>query len=421
MKTAIVHYWLVGMRGGEKVVEALCELFPDADIFTHVYDPRKISATIKQHSVKTSFIQGLPFSRRLYKQYMPLMPGALERLDLTDYDLVISSESGPAKGVIVRPDALHVCYCHTPMRYLWDQYHQYYQGAGMLSRLGMTMLSGGLRQWDVTSAARVDHFIANSHAVASRIEKYWRRSAEVIAPPVETAKFNARLDRDDFYLHVGELVPYKRVDIAVDACTMLGKRLIVIGDGPEMSALKAKAGPTIEFLGRVPDTALADHYAKCKALLFPAEEDFGIVPVEAMAAGAPVLAFGRGGARDYVVPGETGLFFDRQSPQGMLEAIVRFEIEEDAYNHRDIARFARKFDRMVFDHQMKTSILNQFDRHTNMDAFGADLRKAWQPTLASTPSPMHSNGKHGNGMYAHIERREQTPVGTDRNILSTER
>ena len=412
MRTAIIHYWLVGMRGGEKVVEALCEMFPDADVFTHVYDPKKISPTITSHPVHTSFIQKLPFARRLYKQYMPLMPGALERLDLSAYDLVISSESGPAKGVIVRPDALHVCYCHTPMRYLWDQYHHYHEASGMLSRTGLSLLSGRLRQWDVTSAARVDHFIANSTAVASRVRKYWRRSAEVISPPVDTAKFVARQDRDDFYLHVGELVPYKRVDIAVEACTLLERRLVVIGDGPDMAALKAKAGPTVEFLGRVPDDVLADHYARCKALLFPAEEDFGIVPVEAMAAGAPVLAFSRGGARDYVSDGETGLFFDDQSPQGLVGSIIRYEMMEDRFDHHAIAAFARGFDRAVFDQNMKSAILRVMDGEPDMDGHRDALAERWRndapvavPLLRSAVATKRTNA----APVAHLETGKAKP------------
>ncbi|MEL6830667.1 MAG: glycosyltransferase, partial [Pseudomonadota bacterium] len=377
MKVAIVHYWLLGMRGGEKVIESLCDIFPDADIFTHVYDPKKISSNINRHAIQTSFIQSLPFASRLYKQYLPLMPSALEGLDLTDYDLVISSESGPAKGVIVRPDALHICYCHSPMRYLWDQYHQYYAGAGFFSKAGMVAMSGRLRQWDFASAARVDHFIANSEAVAMRISKYWRRTAEVIPPPVDTKKFKARGDRDDFYLHVGEFVPYKRADIAIKACSMLDKRLIVIGDGPGIKSLKAQAGPTVEFLGKVPDEVLADHYAKCRALLFPAEEDFGIVPVEAMSAGAPVIAFYRGGAQDYVVPEVTGQFFEKQTVQGMIEAIVRFEMKKPGFNHQEIARHARKFDRSIFEQRIKQMIVSKIGADDDRHGFSSQLQKDW--------------------------------------------
>jgi glycosyltransferase involved in cell wall biosynthesis len=348
LKVAIIHYWLINMRGGEKVLEALCELYPDADIFTHVYEPNKVSQAIREKNVRTTFIQRLPLAKKHYQKYLPLMPLALEQLDLSAYDLVISSESGPAKGVIVRPDALHVCYCHTPMRYIWDHYPQYRKSAGFLTRMMMPGLAHTLRQWDVTSAARVDHFVANSTAVARRIRKYWRRDSEVIPPPVDVSKFTAGESRDDFYLYVGELVPYKRADLAVIACTMLERRLIVIGDGSEAARLKRMAGPTVEFVGRVPDKLLQEHYARCRALLFPAEEDFGIVPVEAMASGAPVIAFGRGGSEDTVIDRVTGILFGEQTAAGMLAAIIRFELEEDIFDPQQIAAHTQQFEREHF-------------------------------------------------------------------------
>lgn len=355
-KVAIVHYWLLRMRGGEKVLEALCELYPEADIYTHVYDPARVSPVIREHNIQTTFIQKMPWAKKHYQKYLPLMPMALEQLDLTSYDLVISSESGPAKGIIVRPDATHVCYCHTPMRYIWDQYNQYKDTAGAFTRMMMPALSKSLRQWDVTSAARVDHFIANSNAVARRINKYWRRDAEVIAPPVDVTRFKPAMDRDDFYLSVGELVPYKRVDLAVRACTMLERRLVVIGDGPEMKRLKRMAGPTIEFVGRLPDDLLNEHYARCRALLFPGEEDFGIVPVEAMAAGAPVIAFARGGVEDTVIDGETGVLFPDQSASGLIQGIVRFEQNEMNFDPQLISLHAAAFERELFKERFRASV-----------------------------------------------------------------
>jgi len=362
LKVAIIHYWLINMRGGEKVIEALLELFPEADIFTHVYDPSKVSPRIREHTVYTTFIQKLPFARKHYQKYLPLMPNALEQLDLSAYDLVISSESGPAKGVIVRPDALHVCYVHSPMRYIWDQYHQYKVGAGGFARLAMRLFAGRLRRWDVTSAARVDHFIANSNAVARRIKKYWRRDAEVIAPPCEVARFRWESERDDFYLYVGELVPYKRADLAVRAATMMERKLIVIGDGPELKRLKKLAGRTVEFVGRVPDDILTEHYQRCRALLFPAEEDFGIVPVEAMAAGAPVIAFGRGGSEDTIIDGRTGVTFKEQTVGGLITAMVTFEMNEQNFEPGRIAKHARNFDRELFKERILGSIRSHLGR-----------------------------------------------------------
>ncbi|WP_246359919.1 glycosyltransferase [Stakelama sediminis] len=320
------------MRGGERVVERLLRLFPQADLFTHVYVPDAMSSTIRAHKVTTSFIDRLPWSRRFYQYYLPLMPMALEELDLSSYDLVISSESGPAKGVIPRPDAMHVCYCHSPMRYLWDHYHQYRAQANPIARAAMPWLYHRLRQWDQSSSARVDRFAANSHFIRDRIGKAWRRDATVIHPPVETGLFQPTDHIEDFYLWVGQMVPYKRPDLAVDAFTQLGLPLMMVGQGSMLAQLKAKAGPNIRFVERMSFDALRSHYARCRALLFTAEEDFGIVPVEANASGRPVLAFGRGGVRDSILPGETGLFFDRQEVESLIagvEALERWLLEFD--------------------------------------------------------------------------------------------
>lgn len=316
------------MRGGEKVLESLCKLFPQADIFTHVYNPDGVSETIRRHKVQTTGISKLPGALKRYRSYLPFMPYALESLDLSGYDLVISSEAGPAKGVIAPPDAPHICYCHSPMRYLWDQYHVYKAGAGRLAKLTMPLLAPGLRQWDVTTAARVDQFIANSSHVEKRINKYWRREARVIHPPVAVEDFSPAplSEREDFYLWAGELVSYKRPDIVVDAFNKLGKKLVVIG-GPENTrqALAAKANDNVTFLGKVPFAVLKSHMARCKALVFPGEEDFGIVPVEVMASGRPVIAYNRGGATETVRDGVSGLLFNEQSVDGLIDAIERFE------------------------------------------------------------------------------------------------
>ena len=324
-RVAIVHYWLVAMRGGERVVERLLDIYPDADLFTHVYDPTKMSATIRKTRVTTSFIQKLPFAQRLYQYYLPLMPMALEQLDLTGYDLVISSESGPAKGVITSPHAMHVCYCHSPMRYLWDHYHLYRKDANPLARAAMPVMYHRLRQWDMASAARVDRIAANSSFIRERIRKSWRREAEVIHPPVETRLFTPSLDLDDHFLWVGQMVPYKRPDLAVEAFNRTGHPLLMVGDGTMRRKLEAMARPNIRFVPRLDFAALRRAYARARALVFTAEEDFGIVPVEAMASGRPVLAYGRGGVLDSVVPGETGVFFDRQEVASLIDGIERIE------------------------------------------------------------------------------------------------
>ena len=356
LKVAIVHYWLVSMRGGEKVVEALCELFPDAAVFTHVYNPSAISETINKHRIHTTFIHKLPGAIRHYQSYLPLMPIALEQLNLKNYDLVISSESGPAKGVVIPPETLHVCYCHTPMRYVWPMYHDYQETAGWLKRILMPPVIHYLRMWDLTSASRVDRFITNSAYVARRVMRYYRRESEVIPPPVDTDAFAPSNIRGDFYLMVGELVPYKRVDLAVEAFNRLGKRLIIIGHGGQLERLRKAAAPNITFLGRQPFSVLREHYARCRALIFPGEEDFGIVPVEAMASGRPVIAFKGGGALETVVDGVTGLFFDEQTPEALVEAVERYEPIEAKFSSKRIVQHAEKFNRQKFKEGMRRVI-----------------------------------------------------------------
>ncbi|MGC9368074.1 MAG: glycosyltransferase [Paracoccaceae bacterium] len=351
-RVALIHYWLVGMRGGEKVLEELCEMFPQADIFTHVVVPERLSPTLRQHRIITTSVGRLPFAPRLYQKYLPLMPRALEEIDLTGYDLVISSEAGPAKGVIAPPDAPHLCYCHSPMRYLWDQYHTYRQGAGWLTRRMMPHLAHRLRSWDVTSAARVDGFVANSSHVAARIGKYWQRDADIVFPPVAVEDFAPvpQTELGDFYLWAGELAPYKRPDLAVEAFTRMKKPLVVIG-GPDKTraALSAKAGANVTFLGQVPFDVLKEHMARCRALVFPGEEDFGIVPVEVMASGRPVIAYGRGGALDTVLEGETGLLFREQSVEALIDAVEQFEaLGLDRPDPAVLLAHARRFDRAAF-------------------------------------------------------------------------
>jgi glycosyltransferase involved in cell wall biosynthesis len=346
---AIIHYWLVGMRGGERVLERLLQLFPEADLFTHVYAPDAVSEVIRSRPVRTTFIQKLPGARRHYQKYLPLMPMALEELDLRHYDLVISSESGPAKGVITPPGCVHICYCHSPMRYLWDHYPDYRSAAGRLGRLVMPWFYHGLRQWDVTTAARVDRFVANSTFIRSRIEKFYRRDAAVVFPPVDTSLFHASKDVGDAYLWVGQMTPYKRADIAVDAFNALGLPLIMVGDGLMAKALKRRARSNVTIVPRMSFDELRAVYARCRGLVFTAEEDFGIIPVEVMASGRPVLAYGRGGVRDSIEAGVSGQFFDQQTADALAAAVRRFEAWLPQFNPADAQRRAARFSPERFD------------------------------------------------------------------------
>lgn len=325
LRVAIVHYWLVGMRGGERVLERLLKLFPRADIYTHVYDPQSVSRIIRERIVKTSFIQNLPGATKRYQSYLPLMPIALEQFDLRGYDLIISSESGPAKGVIAAPGAAHVCYCHSPMRYLWDHYHEYLGTAGRVSKMVMPPIFHGLRQWDVSSASRVDHIVANSNFIRQRVKRAWNREASVVHPPISVEKYGMSDWVGDHYLWVSQIRPYKRPRLAVEAFNRLKLPLLVVGDGPELEDLQKIAGPNIRFRKRLSFDELRYAYASARALVFTPEEDFGMVPVEANASGRPVIAYGRGGVTDSVIPGKTGVFFMEQTVDSLCDAVERFE------------------------------------------------------------------------------------------------
>jgi glycosyltransferase involved in cell wall biosynthesis len=348
-RVAIVHYWLVGMRGGERVLERLLRLYPQADIFTHVYVPERISDEINAHKVTTSFIQKLPAAARLYQKYLPLMPLALEQLDLSGYDLVISSESGPAKGVIAPPEARHICYCHSPMRYLWDSYHQYLDTAGRFSKLAMPLFFGSLRQWDTASAARVDAIAANSSFIRQRIRRAWGRDSTVVFPPVDVDSYRPAEQRGDHFLWVGQMTPYKRADLAVEAFNRLKLPLLVVGDGPMARSVAKIAGPTIKIVPRLPYDELKRAYADCRALIFTGIEDFGIVPVEANASGTPVIAFGQGGVLDTIKPGASGLYYDEMTADSIVEAVQRFVRIEADFSPQDCVAQARNFRPELFD------------------------------------------------------------------------
>jgi glycosyltransferase involved in cell wall biosynthesis len=359
--TALVHYWLLNMRGGEKVLEQILDMFPAADVYTHAYDPDRLSATFRKAAVTTTFIAQLPFAKRFYRHYLPLMPMALEAVDLSGYELVISSESGPAKGVLRSPDSLHICYCHSPMRYVWRLGGDTRAQGGLIGLLSQPLLHY-LRQWDLATAARVDHFVANSRNTQRRIAALYRREAEVIYPPVDTRRFELAPEPEDFYLVIGELVQYKRVDLAIDAFRELDLPLVIIGDGGDRKQMMRRAGPRTTFLGKADDATVARHMARCRALIFPGEEDFGIVPVEVMASGRPVIAFGRGGALETVVPGRTGVLFNTQTMAGLVEAVREMEERHDRFVPADIQHHARTFDTAVFRERMRDFILIALER-----------------------------------------------------------
>lgn len=354
MKVAVIHYWLVSWRGGEAVLEAILKSFPEADLFSHVYKPEVVNnSPLKGRTIRTTFIQKLPFASRLYQKYLPLMPLALEQIDLSGYDLVISCESGPAKGVVVPPHVHHVCYCHTPMRYVWDMYHDYLRESGLLTRLLMRPLIHYMRLWDRLSADRVDHFIANSHFVATRISKFYRRKATVIHPPVSLEEIAEVSHTDDgFYLCIGALVRYKKADLAVRAFNQLRLPLVVIGDGELYELIKRIAGPTVTILGRQSRASILDHYRRCKAVIFPALEDFGIVPIEAMATGKPVIAYARGGALETVIDGLSGLHFQEQTENSLAAAVQRLESGEVRFDPHAIRMHAQKFGMSRFHYQL---------------------------------------------------------------------
>jgi glycosyltransferase involved in cell wall biosynthesis len=353
VRVALVHDWLTGMRGGERCLEVFCELLPQADLFTLLHVPKSVSPIIEQRRIVTSFIQRLPSAPTRYRHYLPLFPAAMARFDFSAYDLVVSLSHCAAKAARARTDARHVCYCFTPMRYVWDLYDDYV-GAGPLTRIVLPPLAAVLRRWDRRTSRRVDRFVAISRFVADRIERCYGRTAEVIYPPVDVSRFELSPDGDDFYLVVSALVPYKRVDLAVQAVTRLGRRLLIVGTGPEERRLRAMAGRGVEFLGWRSDEEVAGLYARCRALLFPGVEDFGITPLEAMAAGRPVIALAAGGALETIVPlgGDetppTGLLFGEQTTEALTTAMRAFERDAERFDGKALRTHAERFDRPLF-------------------------------------------------------------------------
>ena len=367
MRVALVHDWLLGMRGGERVFEAFCELFPAADVFTLVHMKGACSPTIERMRIHTSFIDRLPRAHEHHRHYLPLFPHAIEGFDFTGYDLVLSSSHCVAKGVITPTASMHVSYVHTPMRYIWDLYQEYFgEGrAGALTRLGARAFSPFLRTWDEASANRVDVYLANSHNVAARVAKRYRREAEVIHPPVDLERFAPRPTEElgDYYLMVTAFAPYKKIDVAIEAFRRLNKPLRIVGWGQDWKRLKALAAPPVELLGPLPDPEVAGLYAGCRALVFPGEEDAGITPLEAQASGRPVIALARGGALETVIGlGEpagrapTGVFFDEPSVPALMAAVERFESSFDQFKPEDARQNAEQFGRAQFKARIAASL-----------------------------------------------------------------
>jgi glycosyltransferase involved in cell wall biosynthesis len=347
MKIAVVHDYFTQLGGAEKVAEELMRMLPSADLHATVALPECMPPGLMGVPVKTSWMQNLPGMRRYYRLYFLLYPLALPSLDLSGYDLVLSSSSGYAKGVRTNRDAIHVCYCHTPMRWAWSfENYSAREAMGAVKRLLLPHLVRGLRQWDVGASRQPDHFIANSETVAARIWRAYGRIAEVIHPPIDVQRFRPAQEQDDYYMVLARLVSYKRIDLAVQACNLLGRRLLVIGDGPDRARLMTNAGPTISFLGLLSDAAVEHHAARCRALIFPGEEDFGMAPLEVAAAGRPTIAYRAGGAVETIIDGVTGIFFDRQEPEDLAEAIARFERIE--WNPAVLRRHAECFGADVF-------------------------------------------------------------------------
>jgi len=381
MKVAIVHEWLVNYAGSEKVLAEMIGLYPEADIFSIIdFLSDREKRLLLHKGIKTSFIQHLPMAKAGYRNYLPIMPVAIKRFDLSRYDLVISSSHAIAKGIKKDPEQLHICYCHTPMRYIWDLQSEYLNdkmlGSGPKGIMVRTLLNY-LRKWDTSTSKDVDYFISNSYYIRERIKRIYKRDAEVIYPPVDIASFKISDKRDTFFITVSRMVPYKRVDLIVRAFAMTGLPLIVVGDGPELRKIKRLARRNIEFMGFLRDDILRIYLQRARAFVYAAEEDFGIAPVEAQACGIPVIAFGKGGVRETVVPfnksddttllkvAPTGVFFYQQTPDALNDAIKRFMDIEDRFNPYEIRKNAERFSRERFRREFKDFVDKKIEEFFN--------------------------------------------------------
>jgi glycosyltransferase involved in cell wall biosynthesis len=369
MKVAIIHDWLVTYAGAERVLEQMLLAYPEADLFSLIdFVPREERGFLGGRPVHTSFLQRIPSMRDRYRRFMPLMPLAVEQFDLSGYDLVISSSYAVAKGVLTGPDQLHLCLCHSPMRYAWDLQHQYLHETGLDHGIRGAMarwMLHRLRIWDLRTANGVDGFIAVSHFIARRIWKVYRREASVIYPPVDIESFTPGISREDFYVTASRMVPYKRMDVLVEAfAAMPARRLVVIGDGPEARRIRAKGAPNILFLGQQPLDALRDHLQRARAFVFAAQEDFGIAPLEAQACGTPVIAYGKGGALESIrgldEPSPTGIFFEEPTPAAVVASVELFERQEQRITPEACRRNALRFGPQRFRDELRAYVDQQW-------------------------------------------------------------
>lgn len=366
MKKALIHDWFSTYAGAEKCVESFTDIWDDFGIYSLIdflsdADRDKI---LKGKRAHTSFIQKLPFAKDKYRNYLPLFPLAIEQFDLSGYDVVLSSSHAVAKGVLTHSNQLHIAYVHTPIRYAWDLYHQYLRESGLdrgLKGVLAKYFLHKIRLWDASTANRVDHYVANSRYIARRIKKTYGKPSDVIYPPVDVDKFTLREAKEEFYLAASRMVPYKKIDLIVEAFSQTDKKLLVIGDGPDMAKIKSKAGKNVELLGFASDETMADLMGRAKAFVFAAEEDFGITPVEAQACGTPVICFGRGGARETVLDGESGLYFMEQNAKELLAAVAKFEQNYDKFEPAKIRENSLKFSRARFESEIKSYVEKKYE------------------------------------------------------------
>ncbi len=366
MKKALIHDWFSTYAGAEKCVESFTDIWDDFEIYSLIdflsdADRNKI---LKGKRAHTSFIQKLPFAKDKYRNYLPLFPLAIEQFDLSSYDVVLSSSHAVAKGVLTHSNQLHIAYVHTPIRYAWDLYHQYLRESGLdrgLKGMLAKYFLHKIRLWDASTANRVDHYVANSRYIARRIQKTYGKPSDVIYPPVDVDKFTLREAKEEFYLTASRMVPYKKIDLIVEAFSQTDKKLLVIGDGPDMVKIKSKAGKNVELLGFADDETMANLMGRAKAFVFAAEEDFGITPVEAQACGTPVICFGRGGARETVRDGESGLYFMEQNAKELLAAVAKFEQNYDKFEPTKIRENSLKFSRARFEAEIKSYVEKKYE------------------------------------------------------------